>query len=175
MGRAEPATDSSVCDPTHAVDTNPVNSHLPQPMFDYPQETGRTAMDLITNGILRAYPEVKIILSHAGGTLPWLINRSAALLPHTPMDIGLSTEDILGEARKFYASSTLILLYQLPTTCWILCVESQTPYKYFLVVTIRMRLCPVFSYLENSLILINTWKEPIHRSQERMHCILFLG
>ncbi|KAJ5563870.1 hypothetical protein N7513_000112 [Penicillium frequentans] len=93
--------------PTHAVDTKPVNSHLPQPMFDYPQETGRTAMDLITNGILRAYLEVKIILSHAGGTLPWLINRSAALLPHTPMDIGLSTEEILGEARKFYFDTAL--------------------------------------------------------------------
>jgi 6-methylsalicylate decarboxylase len=38
--------------PTHAVDTNLVNKHLPQPMFDYPHETGRTAMDLILSDTL---------------------------------------------------------------------------------------------------------------------------
>lgn len=38
--------------PTHAVDTNLVNRHLPSPMFDYPHETGRTAMDLILSDTL---------------------------------------------------------------------------------------------------------------------------
>lgn len=93
--------------PTHAVDTKLVNSHLPQPMFDYPQETGRAAMDLITSGTLRMVPDCKIILSHAGGTLPYLINRAAVMLPHTPSDIGLSTEEIIGEARKFYFDTAL--------------------------------------------------------------------
>ena len=93
--------------PTHAVDKNLVNSHLPQPMFDYPHETGRAAMDMIVSGTLRSFPNVKVILSHAGGTLPWLINRPAAMLPHTPADIGLSTEEILGEARKFYYDTAL--------------------------------------------------------------------
>ncbi|KNG83317.1 2-amino-3-carboxymuconate-6-semialdehyde decarboxylase [Aspergillus nomiae NRRL 13137] len=34
--------------PTHAVDTNLINKMLPQPFIDYPHETTRTAVDLIT-------------------------------------------------------------------------------------------------------------------------------
>ena len=33
--------------PTHPVDTNSVNSKLPQPAIDYPHETMCTAMDMI--------------------------------------------------------------------------------------------------------------------------------
>lgn len=89
--------------PTHAVDTNLVNSHLPQPMFDYPHETGRTAMDLILSDTLNSVaPDCKIILSHAGGTLPYLIYRPAGMLPHTPFTVGKSTEQIVEEASLFY-------------------------------------------------------------------------
>ncbi|KAJ9616545.1 hypothetical protein H2200_000264 [Cladophialophora chaetospira] len=89
--------------PTHAVDTNLVNDHLPQPMFDYPHETGRTAMDLILSDTLKSVaPECKIILSHAGGTLPSLIYRPAGMLPYTPFSVGKSTEQIVEEASRFY-------------------------------------------------------------------------
>jgi predicted TIM-barrel fold metal-dependent hydrolase len=93
--------------PTHPVDTNLINKSMPQPMFDYPHETGRTAMDLIVNNTLRSYPDCKIILSHAGGTLPYLIYRPAGLLPHTPMSIGKSTEEIVEEARLFYFDTAI--------------------------------------------------------------------
>lgn len=91
--------------PTHAVDTNLVNQSLPQPMFDYPHETGRTAMDLILSGTLATVPDCKIILSHAGGTLPYLIYRPAGMLPYTSFAQGmenLSTSDIVEQARQFY-------------------------------------------------------------------------
>ncbi|KAL1862278.1 hypothetical protein Plec18170_001103 [Paecilomyces lecythidis] len=91
--------------PTHAVDTNLVNQRLPQPMFDYPHETGRTAMDLILSGTLATVPDCKIILSHAGGTLPYLIYRPAGMLPYTSFAQGmknLSTSDIVEQARQFY-------------------------------------------------------------------------
>ncbi|KAL3444393.1 hypothetical protein BJX65DRAFT_319998 [Aspergillus insuetus] len=61
--------------PTHPVDTNPVNPKLPQPAIDYPHETTRTAMDMIVNGTRQKYPSCKVILSHAGGALPYLISR----------------------------------------------------------------------------------------------------
>lgn len=93
--------------PTHPVDTHLVNSALPQPMFDYPHETGRTAMDLIVNDTLRSAPDCKIILSHAGGTLPWLIYRAAEMLPLTPMTIGKSTEEIIEEAQQFYLDTAI--------------------------------------------------------------------
>ncbi|KAH8804416.1 hypothetical protein F5884DRAFT_822495 [Xylogone sp. PMI_703] len=105
--------------PTHAVDTNLINVHLPQPMFDYPHETGRTAIDLITSGTLRRVAsKCKIILSHAGGTIPYLIDRVAGMLPYTPFSDGRSTEEIREEARSFYfdtalssSKQTLDLLY----------------------------------------------------------------
>ncbi|KAK5690649.1 hypothetical protein LTR97_012205 [Elasticomyces elasticus] len=86
--------------PTHPVDTHLVNTRLPQPMFDYPHETGRTAIDLITSGMLR---------EHAVdcGTLPYLIDRVAGMLPNTPMSTGKSRNDILDEARMFYYDTAL--------------------------------------------------------------------
>lgn len=88
--------------PTHPVDTNWVNKSSPQPMFDYPHETTRTAMDLIMNNHLRDYPDCKIILSHAGGTMPYLIYRVASMLEHTPVSVGKSRDEILDDARQFY-------------------------------------------------------------------------
>ena len=93
--------------PTHPVDTTLVNKALPQPMFDYPHETGRTAIDLITSNTLRSSPQCKIILSHAGGTLPSLIYRVAAMLPLTPMTVGKTTEEIIDDAREFYFDTAI--------------------------------------------------------------------
>jgi len=67
--------------PTHPVDTDPVNPQLPQPILDYPHETTRTAVDMITAGTLKRHPNVKVILSHAGGTLPLLATRFSRLRP----------------------------------------------------------------------------------------------
>lgn len=93
--------------PTHPVDLNLVNLHLPQPMWDYPHETGRTAVDLLTSGRMSEIPDCKVILSHAGGDLPYVIYRAAGMLPHTPMTIGKTTEEILEEARSFYFDTAI--------------------------------------------------------------------
>lgn len=94
--------------PTHAVDTNLVFKMLPQPMYDYPHETGRTAMDLILSDTLRtAASGCKIILSHAGGTLPWLQSRPAGMLPYTPFAVGKTSEELTEEARSFYFDTAL--------------------------------------------------------------------
>ncbi|KAH6644192.1 amidohydrolase family protein [Boeremia exigua] len=93
--------------PTHPQDTSLVNNLLPQPMFDYPHETGRTAMDLITSGRLRQHSGCKIILSHAGGTLPYLIYRAATMLPCMPNGGGRTREQLLDEAREFYFDTAL--------------------------------------------------------------------
>ncbi|KAL9047333.1 MAG: hypothetical protein Q9214_000060 [Letrouitia sp. 1 TL-2023] len=93
--------------PTHAVDTELVHPLLPQPMFDYPHETGRTAISLIVSDTLRRFSDCKVILSHAGGTLPYLIHRTAGLLPVTPMSTGKSTEEILQEASTFYFDTAI--------------------------------------------------------------------
>jgi len=93
--------------PTAGVDTNLVNKSMPLPMYDYPHETGRTAMDLIINNTLRDYPGCKIILSHAGGDLPYLVYRAAGMLPYMPVTIGKSTEEIVEDAREFYFDTAI--------------------------------------------------------------------
>lgn len=47
------------------------------------------------------------ILSHAGGTLPYLIYRPAGMLPYTPFTVHKSTQDILAEARSFYFDTAI--------------------------------------------------------------------
>ena len=96
--------------PTHPVDTNLVNKHLPQPAYDYPHETGRSAIDLITSNMLRDHAsDCKIILSHAGGDLPYLIDRAAGLLAWAPPSFspGKSRDEMLNEARTFYYDTAL--------------------------------------------------------------------
>jgi 6-methylsalicylate decarboxylase len=96
--------------PTHAVDTNLVNKRLPQPAIDYPHETGRTAVDLISSNMLRDHASAcKIILSHAGGTLPYLIDRYAGVMQHAPASFRAdkSRDDILREATMFYYDTAL--------------------------------------------------------------------
>lgn len=87
--------------PTHLASTDLVNSRLPQPMIDYPHETTRAAVDLIMNNRIREFPQCRIILSHAGGTLPYLATRAAHMLP----DFGLSAKpaaEFLADARTLY-------------------------------------------------------------------------
>ncbi|KAK4506391.1 hypothetical protein PRZ48_000121 [Zasmidium cellare] len=93
--------------PTHGTDTRLINPSLPQPMFDYPHETGRTAIDLITSNTLRNHAShCKIILSHAGGTLPMLLGRAAGMQPFT--SFGTKTrEEIYEEAGWFYYDTAL--------------------------------------------------------------------
>ena len=50
--------------------------HLAPPVIDQTHETTRTVVNLITIGVTRQFPDVKIILSHAGGTLPYVVRRA---------------------------------------------------------------------------------------------------
>ncbi|KAI5194082.1 amidohydrolase family protein [Aureobasidium subglaciale] len=77
--------------PTHPVDTTQVNARMPQPVVDYPHETTRTAYDMLLQGTRSKYPACRVILSHAGGTLPYLISRTV-----TPLK---NTQDITEEAQ----------------------------------------------------------------------------
>lgn len=64
------------------VDIEPrrIGGFLPQPIVDWPQQTTRAAVDLVVTGTVRACPDVDIILSHAGGTLPMIAARALGSL-----------------------------------------------------------------------------------------------
>ena len=94
--------------PSAPVDAGRVNAKLSQPVIDYPHETTRSAMDMITQGTLRKYPNCKVILSHGGGTLPYLIARAATPLRKSP-EFGplyfgpdVTFDTFMGDFRRFY-------------------------------------------------------------------------
>jgi 6-methylsalicylate decarboxylase len=86
--------------PTHPVNTNQISPSLPQPVIDYPFETTKAAVDLIVSRTARTHPNVKIILSHAGGTLPYLLGRPATVMPFLNKEH--TVEDFIEDARNFY-------------------------------------------------------------------------
>jgi predicted TIM-barrel fold metal-dependent hydrolase len=98
--------------PTQPVDTAKVNDKMPQPMIDYPHETTRAAMDMIMAGTRRKYPGCKVILSHAGGALPYLISRVAELLRKAPdaaarWRTGTTHEMVMSDFRSFHSDLAL--------------------------------------------------------------------
>lgn len=77
------------------------NSRLIGALIDYPNETARTAADLVLSGVITAYPNINFILSHAGGTLPFLHGRIA--LTGLFLNLGsISEEEIEKGLRSFY-------------------------------------------------------------------------
>ncbi|KAJ5088026.1 amidohydrolase family protein [Penicillium angulare] len=91
--------------PTHPADTTRVNPLLPQPAIDYPHETTRTAVDMIITNTKRKYSSCKVVLSHAGGTLPFLITRMSTVSREaapTARIYGKTSAEVMEDFRSFY-------------------------------------------------------------------------
>ncbi|KAK0737782.1 hypothetical protein B0T18DRAFT_440800 [Schizothecium vesticola] len=90
--------------PTHPVDRTPISADIPQPLIDYPHETTRTAVDLITARTLLRYPDVKVILSHAGGTFPYLAGRLVTVRKATMgwSGFGRGEDETAQALKRFY-------------------------------------------------------------------------
>lgn len=74
---------------------------IPRPIVDFPHETTRTAVNLITSNTIRDFPNCRIILSHGGGTLPYVATRIA----NQTADLRLkdkSAASFLSDAKSFY-------------------------------------------------------------------------
>jgi aminocarboxymuconate-semialdehyde decarboxylase len=70
-------------------------------LVDYPFDTTRTAVQLVLSGVVERYPNVRIVLSHAGGFIPYVSHRVAELAsyfdPAAP-----DAEGMLDRFRRFY-------------------------------------------------------------------------
>lgn len=71
---------------------------------DFLLDTTRAAYLLVRNGIRRKYPNIKFILSHAGGFVPYASHRMAVSITG---DIGTSPADNLDDFRGFYFDTAL--------------------------------------------------------------------
>jgi predicted TIM-barrel fold metal-dependent hydrolase len=78
----------------------------PASVLEFPFETTRTATSLIIAGAHHTYPNIKFILSHAGGTLPYLVPRlslSFSMMPGVAERVG----DPKAAFAKFYYDTAL--------------------------------------------------------------------
>ncbi len=84
----------------------PIIDGIPGPIVDYPFDTTRTAVQLVLNGVLERHPHVRIILSHAGGFVPYAAPRFAelasAVRPGAP-----APATILETFKRFYFDTAL--------------------------------------------------------------------
>ncbi|WP_194893675.1 amidohydrolase family protein [Catenulispora pinisilvae] len=91
----------------------PVLERLPSPVLDFPFDTTRTALHMVANGVMSRYPRLKVILSHAGGFLPYAATRFSAAAQFSP---GTTPEGILADLRRFYFDTALSATpYSLPS------------------------------------------------------------
>lgn len=93
--------------PIQPVGYHPIGPLLSPPAFDFPHETGRTAAHMVMTGTKRHFPSMKVILSHAGGTLPLLAERlaqlDAALFKSSLLEGSPQTaEQIVEDCKSFY-------------------------------------------------------------------------
>ena len=78
---------------------------IPAPFLDFPCDTTRTANDMVVNGVLDRYRNIRVILSHAGGFVPYAVQRfaaCAALMPGAP-----GADAIVASFRNFYFDTAL--------------------------------------------------------------------
>jgi len=71
-------------------------------MVEYPLDTTRAAVNMIVKGTLTRFPDIRFILAHAGGTLPYLHARIAAASMVDPRLDALSPETISANINSFY-------------------------------------------------------------------------
>jgi predicted TIM-barrel fold metal-dependent hydrolase len=84
----------------------PIIAGVPVPIVDHPFDTTRTAVHLVMNDVIRRCPQVKIILSHAGGFLPYHARRFAELASVVRTDVS-PPADLLESFRSFYFDTAL--------------------------------------------------------------------
>ncbi|PPR09290.1 MAG: hypothetical protein CFH41_02601 [Alphaproteobacteria bacterium MarineAlpha11_Bin1] len=79
---------------------------IPRMLIDYPFETTRVAVNLILKGVVQRYPHIKFILSHSGGTLPFLAHRIAIFDKDMPFRENYP-EGAMSYFRKFWFDTAL--------------------------------------------------------------------
>ncbi|WP_459548588.1 amidohydrolase family protein [Nocardia sp. X0981] len=75
---------------------------IPPYAVDFLLDTTRAAVNLARSGTMDRYPNLKVILSHAGGFLPYAVQRTAGVASPDGSD-----EDGLRILRKFYFDTAL--------------------------------------------------------------------
>ena len=81
-----------------------IGGFLPQPIVDFPQQTTRAAVDLVLSGTRSRTPNVDMILSHAGGTLPFISERvvGSLIVPQIANSTTVNITQVASEFARYY-------------------------------------------------------------------------
>lgn len=84
----------------------PLLPGTPAPLADFVFDTTRTALDMVLGGVVDRYRNVRVILSHGGGFLPYAAYRFSGLTS-TAVNRDRTAEDVLRDLRRFYFDTAL--------------------------------------------------------------------
>lgn len=79
-----------------------LNLKAPLWMLEYPIDTTRAAVNLMISGALDRFADIRFILAHAGGALPFLIPRLCAAATIDPRLSYMTEERVSGYAARFW-------------------------------------------------------------------------
>ena len=74
----------------------------PDPLIEFLFDTTRSVMQMMLSGVTVRYPEIRIIVPHAGATLPVLASRIDFLNPFFEANASVKSPRIRDEMRKLY-------------------------------------------------------------------------
>lgn len=92
--------------PTYPPGTEARGWDIPRQMIDFPFETTRAAGNLVLNGVMERMPGIRFILSHAGGTLPFLAHR-IAIFDYLPRFRESCPEGAMAYVKRFWFDTAL--------------------------------------------------------------------
>ncbi|MFJ3473433.1 amidohydrolase family protein [Microbacterium maritypicum] len=74
----------------------------PHPMLEFFFETTRSVTNMILSGVIDRYPDMRVIVPHAGAALPVLANRIELLLPILSKDADVDIPSVKATLRKLH-------------------------------------------------------------------------
>jgi predicted TIM-barrel fold metal-dependent hydrolase len=77
----------------------PAADGIPPFAADFLLDTSRAAFNLVRNDVIRRYPRIRLILSHAGGFVPYAAHRMALAIAGAA---GRKLNEVLEDFRSFY-------------------------------------------------------------------------
>jgi predicted TIM-barrel fold metal-dependent hydrolase len=88
--------------PSCPVCTKAPGQGVPAPVLEFMFETTRVVANLVTSRTLDRFPNIKIIIPHAGAALPALADRLAFATPGLAPGLGVSPQDFFRAYGRFY-------------------------------------------------------------------------
>ena len=88
--------------PTSPTCWDALSVGLPRPILEFPFDTTRAVANLVYSGTLSRCPDLRYIIPHAGGTLPFLLSRLAGAARLVPGAAERAPEGVAALLRRHF-------------------------------------------------------------------------